>query len=188
MRLLPCTNRRLRLGERILNHLILLLRADFKHRAEYKQVYRKDSFDKWDLAINTLEAWEVLLPAAATEFRSLRDRRNDAIHFRPDVDNNDRALALAAIKSLTAIVEHQFAAFGLHPWFITGIPGENYIKKEWEAKPFIREVYLPNCIAVGPNHSVESVNPFVIRDDTVYEDRDVTDEEFCSLRTGGKSS
>jgi hypothetical protein len=47
------------LGERILNHLVLRLRDYFKATDEYKKVYRKDSFDNWDLAINTLEAWGV---------------------------------------------------------------------------------------------------------------------------------
>src|SRR6185437_16568300 len=35
------------LGERILNHLILDLRAHYGHTPEYKKVYRKDSFDDW---------------------------------------------------------------------------------------------------------------------------------------------
>src|SRR6266851_822630 len=43
------------LGERIFNHLILLLRDDFKGTPQYKHVYRKESFDNWDMVINTLE-------------------------------------------------------------------------------------------------------------------------------------
>src|SRR5579862_549724 len=35
------------LGERILNHLILDLRDFYKHTLEYKNVYRKKSFDDW---------------------------------------------------------------------------------------------------------------------------------------------
>jgi hypothetical protein len=54
------------LGERILNYLILALRDDFKHTPEYKHVYRKESFDDWSDAIDSLEAWDVLLPDAAT--------------------------------------------------------------------------------------------------------------------------
>src|SRR5207248_1166916 len=30
------------------------------------------------------------------------------------------------------IVAKQFGALGPQPWFITGIPGEMYIKKDWE--------------------------------------------------------
>ncbi|MFN2508767.1 MAG: hypothetical protein ABR589_08340, partial [Chthoniobacterales bacterium] len=147
------------LGERILNHLILLLRDDYKATVEYKKVYNKNSFDNWNLAIDTLTAWNVLLPAVTGEFRKLRDRRNDAIHFRPEVDTNDRELALGAIQSLESIVSKQFNAFGPEPWFITAVRGEIYIKRDWEANPFVRKVYLPNCVAVGPNHIVESVLP-----------------------------
>jgi hypothetical protein len=170
------------LGERMLNHLILLLRDDFKATPEYKRVCNKQSFRKWDVAINTLADWEVLLPAVVTEFRKLRDRRNDAIHFRPEVDINDRPLALGAINSLGSIVGNQFSAFGAQPWFITTVPGEIYIKKDWEDKPFVRRVYLPNCAPVGPKHTVESVMPWIVRDDYEYDQKEITDEEFSWLR------
>ena len=176
------------LGERILNYLILLLRDDFKSTPHYKRVYKKDSFDNWDTAIDTLAAWDVLLPAVVLEFRKLRDRRNDAIHFRPEVDENERALALAAISSLGSIIGNQFCAFGPQPWFITDIPGEIYIKKDWESRPFIRKVYLPNCVAVGPQHKIESVMPWRVKDDFAYEERDITDKEFCSLRLAAQAS
>jgi hypothetical protein len=175
------------LGERILNHLVLALRDDFKSTPEYKRVYNKDSFDQWDVAIDTLEAWDVLLPVVVGEFRKLRNRRNDAIHFRPDVDHNDRPLALAAIHSLGSIISEQFSGFGPQPWFITGVPGEVYIKKEWENRPFIRRVYLPKCAPLGPCHEVQSVNPWKIRDDYPYENREITDDEFVSLRVSRKA-
>jgi hypothetical protein len=174
------------LGERILNQLILALRDDFKATAGYKRVYNKESFDNWDLAIDTLEAWDVLLPEVAREFRALCDRRNDAIHFRPDVDRNDRDLALAAIRRLSLILGTQFGALGSQPWFLTGVPGEIFIKKDWESRPFIRKVYLPNCKAVGPQHKVESVIPWVIRDEE-YEEGEISDEEFCLLRRNRQS-
>jgi hypothetical protein len=174
------------LGERILNYLILTLREDFKQTPEYKRVYGKDSFDDWDLAIDTLVAWDVLLPEAADEFRTLRDRRTEAIHFRPEVDRNDRALALAAIRSLSSIVGSQFGAFGRQPWFLSGVPGEVYIKKDWESRPYIRRVYLPNCVRVGPRHKIESLAPLAIRDEPCQE-REITDEEFCDLRRANRS-
>ena len=149
------------LGERVLNYLILTLREDFKHTPQYKRVYKKDSFDNWDLVIDTLVAWDVLLAEVASEFRALSERRNDAIHFRLEVDGNDRSLALAAIKSLQLIVAKQFGGFGPQPWFMTGVPGEIYIKKDWERRPFIRKIYLPNCAAVGPRHRIKSVMPWV---------------------------
>ncbi|MDO8437569.1 MAG: hypothetical protein Q7S69_05340 [Nitrosomonadaceae bacterium] len=82
------------LGERVLNHLVLLFRDDFKETKEYKKVYRKDSFDNWDLAIDTLESWGIVLPAAAQTFRLLRDLRNKTLHFNPDTDANDCAIVV----------------------------------------------------------------------------------------------
>ena len=93
------------LGERILNHLILILRDDYRHTPEFKTVYRKNSFDNWDVPIDTLESWDVLLPKVAKEFRCLKDMRNKAIHFRPEVDRNDRDLALRAVKCLQAVAQ-----------------------------------------------------------------------------------
>jgi hypothetical protein len=176
------------LGERILNYLILTLRDDFKHTPQYKRVHDKDAFANWDVPIDTLEAWGVLLPDVVVEFRALRDHRNDAIHFRPDVDKLDRTLALGAITSLQSIVAKQFGAFGPHPWFLAGVPGEIYIKKEWERRPFIERVYLPNCASVGPRHKVESVLPWVVRDEHTYEERDISDDEFCLMRLDGQRS
>ncbi len=69
------------LGERILNHLTLDLRDFFKHTLEYKKIYRKDSFDNWQVPIDTLQAWGVLLPKAVDEFRMLVKLRHRSIHF-----------------------------------------------------------------------------------------------------------
>jgi hypothetical protein len=89
------------LGERILNHLILTLRDEFKATPEYKTVYSKESFDDWSLPIKTLESWGVFLPDTAIGFRQLKDKRNRAIHFRPEVDRNDRELALEPVIDLS---------------------------------------------------------------------------------------
>jgi hypothetical protein len=172
------------LGERILNYLILVLRDDYKSTPEYKAVYRKDSFDNWDVPIGILETWGVLLPSVVTEFRRLKERRNSSIHFRPDVDRNDRDLALSAVLCLRDIIRGQFGAFGTQPWFITNIPGEIYIRREWETQPFIRRIYLPNCLLVGPKHQIVTVVPMVVNDEFEYENRVITDDEFADLRKG----
>jgi hypothetical protein len=174
------------LGERILNHLMLLLREDFRATPEYKHVYRKDSFDNWDLPINTLSSWGVLLPTAAEPFRELAQLRNrHAIHFNPDTEMNDRLLALEAIRLMTVIITSQFSSGGLQPWFLGNIPGEIYIKKGAETQPFVKRVYLPNCLQLGPYHNIEDIKPdgrMNVRDDYPYEDRETTDEEFGEMR------
>jgi len=171
------------LGERILNHLILVLREEFKATPEYKHVYRKDSFDDWALAIDTLAAWEVLLPNVIDDFRSLMRKRHEALHFRPETDRNDSPLALNAIKCLQKIIEDQFSGFGSQPWFVTSIPGEIYIKKDWEARPFIKKVYLPNGCLVGPRNRVEELMPKLrIVDTDDYDNVEISDEDFARLR------
>ena len=118
------------LGERILNHLIIKLRDDYKTKPEYKKIYMKNSFDNWELTIETLKKWSVLLHEVVKKFKELEEMRHKSIHFRPDVDQNDRELALRAIHCLQEIIKNQFSGFGPQPWFITTIPGEIYIKKE----------------------------------------------------------
>ena len=73
--------------------------------------------------------------------------------------------------------------FGYQPWFITDVPGEIYIKRKWQDRPFIRKVYLPNSLLGGPRHKVVSVlTPWEVADTEAYAQREVSDEEFCRLR------
>ena len=161
---------------------MILLRDYHKSSPEYKKVYRKDSFDYWPQAIDALESWGELLPETALRFRDLNEKRNRAIHFNPETDHNDKALALSAILLLQEIVSTQFSAFGNQPWYFC-VPGEIYIKKEWEDKLFVKNVLVPNALLVGPNHTVECVIPnWVISDPTEYEKKEITDDEFYALR------
>lgn len=170
------------LGERILNHLIIGLRENYKNTQEYKKVYRKDSFDNWPLTIDTLESWSVLTLETAKKFRQLNEKRNHAIHFNPETDHNDRDLALEAVHLLKEIVSLQFSAFGTQPWLFI-VPGECYIRKSWVENPFVKLVYLSCCALVGPKHKIENMYPQVIVNDNFeYANREITDEEFIELR------
>jgi hypothetical protein len=169
------------LGERILNQLIIHLRDDFRQSAEYKLVYNKDSFDDWEKTIGILESWQVLLPNVVSTFRELKKLRNEAIHFNPETDTNDKTLALESIRKLTAIVDGQFSGFGPQPWFIPDIPGCSFIKREYETFPFVRRIVVPNCSLVGPRHTLEHKNGWIVKDDFEYEAREISDSEFASL-------
>jgi hypothetical protein len=170
------------LGERILNHLVLRLRDYFKATDEYKKVYRKDSFDNWDLAINTLEAWGVLLPNVVKSFLDLKEIRNKSIHFNPETDSNDKELSLEAIRKLKEIVSGQFSGFGGQPWFIEGIKGACYIKHEYEENPFVKEVVIPNCVKVGHLHTLEHGHTgWEVNDSHDYAEIEITDERFAEL-------
>ena len=106
--------------------------------------------------------------------------RHKAIHFRPEIDHDDRELALSAIKCLQKIIGSQFSGYGAQPWFITGIPGEIYIKKDWERNPFVSKVYIPCCAHVGPYHVIEALYPkIIINDRFKYETKRISDEELC---------
>lgn len=170
------------LGERILNHLILALREDYKITPEYKEIYRKNQFDDWQLLIRVLESWNVLLPEVEKKFKELQKIRHNAIHFRPEIERNDRQLSLSAIKTLSDIISGQFSVFSAQPW-IFFVPGESYIRKEWETNPFIKKIYIPNCAYLGPYHTVESIMPqWLIKDNYRYKDTDISDDEFIRLR------
>ena len=143
------------LGERILNHLMLDLRDHFRSTPEYRSVYRKASFDRWSVAIDTLVAWDVMLPDVASEYRSLERLRNRSVHFNADTIARLREDALKAAQLLKRIIDGQFSAFGLQPWFIAGTLGAGFIKREWEDRPFVRHYYLANNLCVGPFHSIE---------------------------------
>ena len=176
------------LGERILNHLILILRDDFKETDDYKKVYRKNQFDDWKLLIRVLDSWGVLLPKVVESFEKLHGIRNDAIHFRPETDRNDRPLSLSAIKTLSEIISEQFPVTGVQSWFFS-VLGESYIKEEWRNTPFVKKVYIPNSDLVGPYYVVESIRlGWKIRDDYNYGNKKVTDDEFIAFRQGFKKN
>lgn len=172
------------LGERILNHLILDLRAAYTGRPEYKRVARKDSFDDWRVPIDTLEAWGVLLPAAVVEFRTLMTLRHRSIHFNAGTYGTLREDALAAIRHLREIIEQQFCAFGARPWFITGTRGLIFIRRDWETDPFVRTYYLPHCPFVGPHVGISFEGGLRIHDRHDYGDGAWTDEEFAAVYEG----
>ncbi len=170
------------LGERVLNHLVIKLRDDFQGTDEYKRVHRKDSFDDWEQAIGTLEAWKVLLPEAAGHFRKLKAVRHRAIHFNPETERGARAIALDALKVFHQIVDAQFTAFGDRPWYIRNDTGVSFVRKAAEAEPFVSRVILPSCSLVGPAHKLENAGGgFVAVDPTEYPDREVSDEEYVEL-------
>jgi len=175
------------LGERVLNHLVLGLRDHYKASPHYKRVYRKNSFDNWELALDALHDWKVLTPSAEAAFRELWRRRNEAIHFNIGTEQNDRRDALDALLIFGRVLESQFTCFGALPWLFTP-PGEVYIRKEWEDVPFIQLVYQPNALYLGYKHRVVSVFPWKVEDAEGYDTAEVTDEEFTRLRIQQQSA
>ena len=178
------------LGERILNHMILKLRAYHKTSEDYKKVHDKKSFNNWILAINTLDKWEIFVEGVPNLFSQLHDLRNSSIHFNDDLEKNTRISSLKAIKLIQKIIEDQFGSrpAGNKDWFIKDSPGYSFIKKEYEKKPFIKEFYLPSTVLVGPNHQFihteNHITKIIDKDD--YENKEISDEEFILLLKDAK--
>ncbi len=169
------------LGERILNHLILDLRESYRSTPEYKRISRKNSFDNWLVPIEALEAWGVLLPTAAQEFRALMSLRHRSIHFSISTYATLRDDALAAILHMREIIDQQFTAFGLRPRFIEGTRGFIFIKRDWEEIPFIKAYYLPTCPFVGPYFAISFKDGLSYHDHPDYGEGAWTDEEFAKV-------
>lgn len=111
--------------------------------------------------------------------------RHRAIHFNPVTAERDRDYAIEALKHLDEIITVQFGGLGPQPWFIPDVAGAAYIRKDWESNPFVRLVYLPASLLVGPNHQVENIDIesgiWTISDEE-YEDKEITDAEFVQMQ------
>lgn len=177
------------LGERILNHLLRDLRESFRSTPQYKLVYDKDSYDDWEKAISILEAWDILLPDAVTDFRLLRDKRNSALHFRPETDASARDLAVEAIRVLHRIIDRQFGT-GSQPWYMLGTPGETYVKQEAEQLPFVAKVIVPVAFSVGPRHTLNfnEASGWGVEDVGDYGPATGADDEFLAIRYSARES
>jgi len=177
------------LTERILNHLIIQVREDFKHTDEYKKVYNKDSFTDWDQIIRILESWDVILSEAKPPLKKLQKLRHQyAAHFNPETDRRDREFALDSILAFQEFIKLQFGFFGDQPWFIPGCKGEFFIKREYETHPFVKRIYLPNCVRVGPKFRLETVEGGFQVFDEEYPDVEITDNEFLQQREEFKNA
>ena len=167
------------LGERILNHLILDLREHFVSKASFKKVASKKSFDNWDVAINTLVDWGILVDDTAEAFRMLKILRNSAIHFKVETYDTCRTDALRAFECMRTIAGRQFGSFGNQPWMISGTSGHCFIKKEFESNPFVKTYYLPQCPLVGMRFAMRLQHqPPTYFDIADYGDGSYTDEQF----------
>lgn len=168
------------LGERILNQLVLTLRDLHSGAPGFEKVERMVSSSNWKALISTLEGWSVLAPGIAQAFRDLANLRHRSLHFTPDDPVHAREPALAAHQLMAAIVDGQFGVLGKRPWSLW-VPGEIYVRKAAEEDSFVKRIYLPNCILVGPWHKFEDITLRLVEYPR-YDDREIPDDEFCRLR------
>jgi len=187
------------LGERILNHLILDLREYYKPKYNFWKdiwniIYKNNKFDiytcktcsSWALMINTLLGWKVFSEETASLFKKLSKKRHKSLHFNIDTVQNLEEESLESIDILQEIVKKQFSAFG-GDYFIYS-PGEAFLKKELENKPFFKEYYIPSCKLVSPYHKMIQIIPSVIIEDIEVEHKEISDDEFIRLRNEFKEN
>ena len=166
------------LGERVLDHLIIGLRAHFKASARYKEAVAKDSFQDWSKAISLLRDWGILNKNLATQFEELLKLRNPAVHFGGLADRSEKAhRAVELAYSITSRM------FGIGPENFFICEGEVYIRRDRQADPVVKEFILPHCCLVGYKHKVEDRSgvPTIV-DDERYEEAQISDHDFALLR------
>ena len=170
------------IGETIFNSLILALREYFMDTSSYKKIYRKESFQNWEEAIDVLSSWGILDSKLQQEYVQLADVRRKAIHLRSVEDFHKQSLR--AVNTILMIVDN---LFGLGSGVFFWCPGELYVKKDKETLPLVREFIIPKCFLLGYKHRVISVGSdesLVIsyEDSFEYENDEVSDQRFRELR------
>jgi len=173
------------LGERIINQIITRIRNSYRSSEQYKKVYNKDSINDWNLGIETLRLWDIINADTETEYRELYKLRTDAVHFQ----NKSQDLALMAQKAIELINQIVSDLFGLDEkkknmliWF--EVPGQIFLRKEFEKVPFVKAFYIPSARLAGYKHTVNTTpnGEWFIKDDNVYPEIDISDDEFVHLR------
>lgn len=169
------------LGERMLNHMILDLRDEYKNTPEYKKVYRKSSFDNWEVPIATLESWGVFQNEEVEKnFTALKKLRNNSIHFNVSTYVSLRDDALLAIQHLGKIIDIQFGYGWPKKCIIDGTKGHFFIKQAYEEDPFIKHFIIPSCPHVSPVFSINFADDGILFFD--FKDCDytvLTDQKFA---------
>lgn len=171
------------LGERMLNHLILDLRDDFKSTAEYSEVKDRGSFSNWNRACSVLSAWRVFqTDRVEPEFRALARLRNRSLHFNAAAPLTVREDALKAFGHLSKIIADQFGFAGPQRWQIPDTAGAFFVKHEYESDPFIRKYYIPQCPYVSPLYAIKFIPEGILFFDREYpEGPAISDAEFVRL-------
>ncbi len=174
-------------GERLLNQLVVRLRAEYADHPATVEVAEARSISNWRTCISTLAAWQVLDLAAVSKFNELNRLRNRAVHYGEHLDNSDaRQDALAAVQVVQDIVQHLFAPMGGPPTFSAGTSGHTFIARASEELPLVRRFYLPACVLVSPKFEMRPTGQgwFDVFDDETYQQEfpTLSDDEFADHR------
>jgi hypothetical protein len=182
------------LGERILNELIISLRADYvNHKKTTARVRRGETFSDWNAPIEVLHGWGVLTDELEAKYQQLQQQRHESVHFKPGVDVAAREPALAALKLLQEIIEGIFVPHGGPPRYIENISGGDFFSLEAEQEPLIKRIFLPRSALLSPAHRF-NIRPdggevvWEAFDDADYDPTPLTDAEFAAALPAGVAS
>jgi len=176
------------LAERILNRLVLRCRDYFKAHPDYKRIYRKDSFDNWDVMLQLIEEWAVIPTRAIEVFQELKPIRNDTIHYSDGYD-----FEAVAERTVNAIVEAIATVFGVMNrqdlYLVFDVPGEVWVRSTAESLPFVKEFVLPFCYRAHAVHDVIFVEGKITKIiERLGRVGPLTDAEFVELRKSYRST
>lgn len=162
------------LGERILNRLLINTRDYFKSSKHYKKIWKKQSFEQWEIPIKILLEWKIITSEVADLFSKLKKYRNDATHYNDNY--NFETNSHEAIKILASVIDLQFNYMNRKDLlWVFNVPGEILVRSEFTEDPFVKEFILPHCnLEVPTEHEKVLLKPF-------------TDEEFIEIRNSKKS-
>lgn len=173
------------LGERIFNQIIFAIKESYRSDSLYKKIYNKGSIVDWKLGIDILVSWKVISSDTEKKYRRLASLRNESVHFQ-NYAQDLSAMAKEAIELINQIISDLFE-ISPEKKFISWceVPGEIYLRKDAENIPFIKAFYIPCAPLVGFKHTITSSPPafqMQVEDGEMYENTDISDEEFVRLR------
>jgi hypothetical protein len=172
------------LGERMLNYLVINLRDEFKEFEVHSDIRTHKSLSNWKIMNEALLLWNIFDVNVFNEFNELLKIRNRVIHYNKNIEEDLKGIALRSLKIMANIITMQYSSYRNEKYFIQEMFAETYLKKEYEAHPFVKLIYVPNSLKVSPFHFVTSVKNgyFEIDHGIEIEDKDVSDIEFINLR------
>lgn len=166
-------------AERILNHLLVDLADHYATDADRRKIEAPKA-PTYAAAMEILNRWTVLEPAAAEHFERLRIIRNDLVHFNDGLYNDPRGRSLEAVTVLRDALDGQWGVF-VQRRLIPGTTGIMYARKAVEDEPFFRHYLAPVMAYVSPHHELRQDSDtglWVIATEQPVHAAVDTDEEF----------
>lgn len=182
------------LGERLLNELLNVLRADYlNHPATTRRIRNGDVITHWGTAVEVLRGWGVLSDGLAANFRDLEAQRHRSVHYNEALAAAEREPALQAVQLVQKIIAGLFTPHGGPPTYIRDTPGASFFSLQAEDVPLVKRVFLPHSALLSPAHrmypnTTPSGYEWIIVDNSDYDPTPLTNEQFAAALPAGIAS